>query len=158
MTTIVEFLTARLDEDEALAGIATPGPWRVETAPHRTNVVVPAEGLDRVGTTGRRLDMPPIFTGQTASISRAQWEADAQHIARHDPVRVLREVEAKRRTLARHSPILTYGSMACDGCGWDREDGHHVEDINECPELRDMASVYAEHPDFDPAWAVDVGE
>lgn len=147
---IVEFLSARLDEDEALAGLATEAPWHVETAPHRTNVIVPAAGIDRVGTTGRRLDMPPIFTGQTANISRAQWEADAQHIARHDHARVLREVEAKRAIVALHGDYDTDPCLKLDdSAAWDpalREP---------CDTLKLLAAPYANHLDFKQAWRVE---
>ena len=132
MSDIVEFLTARLDEDQA--AIEAPESWTEFDE---------AQGVRRVGVDR---------SFEVVAASTRSWRG--MHIARHDPARVLREVEAKRRILERHSPILTCGSMACDGCGWDREDGHHVEDINECPELRDMASVYADHADYEQSWSV----
>jgi len=46
------------------------------------------------------------------------------------------------------------GNGACDGCGFDQEWGPSVEHVDECPELRDMASIYDQHPDYNPAWAV----
>ncbi|GAA2532280.1 DUF6221 family protein [Streptomyces koyangensis] len=49
----------------------------------------------------------------------------ARHVALHDPARVLREVEAKRRILARHA-----------------------RDPWPCHDLRDLASAYTGHPDF----------
>ncbi|QNS08326.1 DUF6221 family protein [Streptomyces xanthii] len=49
----------------------------------------------------------------------------ALHVALHDPARILREIEAKRRILARHA----------------REPWP-------CPNVRDLASPYADHPDF----------
>ncbi len=48
----------------------------------------------------------------------------------HDPARILREVEAKRRILARHA-----------------------RDPWPCHDLPDLASPYADHPDF-PAWGM----
>ncbi|MFJ3968882.1 DUF6221 family protein [Streptomyces parvus] len=53
----------------------------------------------------------------------------AQHVALHDPARVLREIEAKRRILARHSHAP-----------WPH------------PDVQDLASPYIDHPDF-PAQA-----
>ena len=61
-------------------------------------------------------------------------EYQARHIARHDPARVLREVEAKRAILALReaspvgSPVLTFA-------------------------LCHLAAVYSGHTDYDPAWA-----
>ncbi|GGK32137.1 hypothetical protein GCM10011583_74870 [Streptomyces camponoticapitis] len=49
----------------------------------------------------------------------------ALHVALHDPARVLREIEAKRRILARHA-----------------------RDPWPCHDLRDLALPYADHPDF----------
>lgn len=145
---ITEFLTACVAEDATEAEAATSGPWHVDQIPHRTNVVVPHEGLDRIGTAGQRMDVP-IFTGQTANRGRLQWEADAAHIARHDPARVLREVAAKRRVLARHH---AGSDGSCDGCGYDQEQGPWIERLEDCPELRDMASVYADRPGYREEW------
>ena len=63
-------------------------------------------------------------------------EEQNAHIARHDPARMLREVEAKRAILA----LLASAP---------------VEDVNVGIELeiqRHMAAVWSDHPDFDPAW------
>lgn len=147
MTDIVAFLNARLDEDERryqrlvysdthwemLTTSAHLGSWtysRQHGISVAVNDAIVDAGLARMRTT---LD---------------NWQRD--HAKQW-----LAEVAAKRRILERHSPVLTYGSRACDGCGWDREDGYHVEDIEECPELRDMASVYFEHPDYEQSWSVE---
>ncbi|APS20271.1 hypothetical protein TK78_15895 [Streptomyces sp. Tue 6075] len=53
----------------------------------------------------------------------------AQHVALHDPARVLREIEAKQRILARHAHDP-----------WPYHD------------VQDLASPYVDHPDF-PAQA-----
>jgi hypothetical protein len=91
---------------------------------------------------GADIESAPYFTGP--------------HIARHDPARVLAEVAAKRRVMARHftppSPVRIYA--ACEGCGYDYGDISQRYDIGDCPELRDMAAVYADHPDYNPAWRV----
>jgi hypothetical protein len=53
--------------------------------------------------------------------------------------RVLAECEAKRR-------IVEWHRMGND-------DGYVCRNIL-CPHLAALASVYAEHPDFDPAWQI----
>ena len=58
----------------------------------------------------------------------------APHIARHDPARVLREVEAKRKIVR---------DVAC---------GFYDSDYDEAVEH--LAAVYSDHPDYDPDWAV----
>jgi hypothetical protein len=69
-----------IDRLRELDSAATPAPWEVGTG-HQSNVIREPIGIDSVGLTGRRLDMPPIFTGQTASRNRTRWEADAALIA-----------------------------------------------------------------------------
>ncbi|MEU3098534.1 DUF6221 family protein [Streptomyces sp. NPDC006967] len=77
MDDLVEWLRAQLDEDERTARAATPGPWRAGVR----------SGFDAVDGDG--------WTVCNAS------DVDVAHIARHDPARVLREIDAKRRTLIR---------------------------------------------------------
>jgi hypothetical protein len=60
-------------------------------------------------------------------------------VDQYGPIRVLREVEAKRAILARHDDQ----GFAC--CTWCHED-------SPCPDLRDLAAIYGDHPDYDPAW------
>ena len=71
MSDLIAFLSARLEEDEQIARDAGGCGWML-------NVY-------------RRRD-PGFVLDQT-------WR-DTEHIVRHDPARVLREVEAKRRRLA----------------------------------------------------------
>ncbi|WP_354643851.1 hypothetical protein [Kitasatospora camelliae] len=70
----------------------------------------------------------------------------AQKVAQeplHDPGLVadaLRRCEADRRILARHclGTGVSFYSTACDGCGYD-DCGPNVENLNDCPELLDLA-------------------
>ncbi len=70
---LVEFLRARLDEDERRARDARPGPWSLTGHPDE---VVLYSGPDEVMRGPLR---------------------DGAHIAHHNPARVLAEVDAKRR-------------------------------------------------------------
>ena len=85
MSDLVEFLRARLDEDEATARAATVGPWTVND-PEFAEAIRSADGVDVVAG-GRWGGEAPVFASTE----------DALHIARHDPARVLAETEAKRR-------------------------------------------------------------
>ncbi|MFF2077175.1 DUF6221 family protein [Kitasatospora sp. NPDC058162] len=80
----------------------------------------------------------PPWTSATPS-SAASPPATATHIARHDPARVLREVAAKRRILARHAPGPA-GACRHDRNRWP------------CADVRDLLPPYADHPDFHPRW------
>ncbi|MER5913610.1 DUF6221 family protein [Streptomyces sp. NPDC001982] len=70
----------------------------------------------------------------------------AQHVALHDPVRVLREVEAKRRVLNRHTLSPAEGDPERP---WDdRDDCQFDGDLWPCNDLLDLALPYQDHPDF----------
>lgn len=143
----MEFLTARLGEDQVAAKAATPGPWKTDDplmSDHVGSVVL----KDYVAGCSVR------------SGYRENSIQDAAHIARHDPARVLREVEAKRHVLKRHKVTAAkrdYPDLnACEGCGSKGYGyGYRTPDINDCPELRNMTSAYADHPDYNPAWRVE---
>ena len=57
----------------------------------------------------------------------------AGHIARHDPARVLREVEAKRQILQLHD------EECCAVC---------LDDVQGCPTYRALASIWCGHEDY----------
>lgn len=69
--------------------------------------------------------------------------AEAAHIARHDPARVLREVEAKRA-------IVEMCESHANAQFPDFEGGYAsaAEDA-----LTHLALVWSDHPDYRPAWA-----
>ena len=130
MTTIVEFLLARIAEDEATAGAADPACWVSDV------------------------------TWQIARVERAGAEAD--HIRRHDPARVVAECETKRRIVERCRPqyaVLYRESERLLASAFDQETmktiGHSgprwpFEDAEAI--LRDLAAVYADHPDYLEEW------
>jgi hypothetical protein len=88
---LMEFVHARLDEEEQAARVATEGPWRLgEPLPYAD----PGGGFiiesDRDEVAG------PGHSGGGV------WKPlDAQYIVRHDPARTLRDVQARRKTLIR---------------------------------------------------------
>lgn len=126
MTTLTEFLAARLDEDEAAAREASQ-----------------AIGSGEWGHGQRQV--------RSVTLTLVAETAADRHIARHDPARVLREVAAKRRVLERHSPVDMLGALYCDGCPTD-EDGYHGYKLSDCPELQNLAFIWNEHEDWDPRW------
>lgn len=136
---LVDFLRARLDEDEAAATAATPGPWWYNPGkqwldPEAFEKYDLAKGEEFVGYGG-----PHPFTGAvcaTGPASHSQSMADAAHIARvADPARVLAEVEAKRA-------VVDFADTY--------EGSFHASQF-----LSKLAAVYRNHPDFDPAWLED---
>ncbi|MEW2108684.1 DUF6221 family protein [Streptomyces albidoflavus] len=148
---LITFLRARLDEDEAVAqGTTVPLDW------HQ------GPGDDPDWTTSEMVLMwPPEH--HTPYEQDKHWrgltadpEGLAAHIARHDPARVLAEVEAKRRIMGLH-PVIG---------GWEDEGGHdlglgceccgHSEEYSDrggwCETLRLLAAAYADHPDYREEW------
>ncbi len=135
MTALTDFLLARIAEDEEVARVATRGSrW--------TGL---AGWMDREhGKSNGLPEGPCVLSGAAEVVS--EWHVgskDAEHIARHDPARVLAECEAKRRIVeawratwskAAFSPSqrLATGAMA---------------DVLEL-----LALPYADHPDYDEAW------
>jgi len=118
------FLAARLDEDAAAAVAALDGPWMTGRAQeHLSDDVIYGQSRD---WPGHIVQVCNLDYGHNS-------EADAEHIVRHDPARVLREVEAKRRVLGRHR-----------NCGFGSGYGHGGDD--NCAELDDMGSVYGGQP------------
>jgi hypothetical protein len=96
MTDIEAFLTARLDEDEAIARAASAGPWSVGGGGYEGDndgCIEGAAGQDLIRVAG-----DPGGYEAVLSIS------DAEHIVRWNPVRVLAEIAAKRAILEIHAP------------------------------------------------------
>ena len=123
--TITEFLLARIVEDEAAATAAQSAASMAyfgDTVADAMLGLAASEGADRVAV---------------------------EHFRRHNPDRVLAECEAKRRIVRKHRerPGVTGADSAPpDRCSTCRS--HRWP----CGTLRELASVYADHPDYDPAW------
>lgn len=133
MSDLVTFLRARLDEDEQVARAATPGPWRAgEPYPDAGSVGAPSGNVCNETSDG--------FVELV----------DARHIARHDPARVLAEVEAKRKIMQAHAPQhFGAGHVVCTVCEapfiGERDDWP-------CDTLRFLALPYRGHEDYQDAW------
>lgn len=134
MDELLRFLQARLDEDEAAAKAASGD----EAADWHWTPAVTAAGRAILVASGEWDD---------TDIAQVDQDADdlAEHIARHDPARVLREVAAKRALLAVYEgfshPVsllerATYPSFAEVLRG----------------QVRHLAAVYSDHPDYRGEW------
>ena len=121
--TITEFLLARIAEREEAARAASHAGPRWKTP----TVHGPIVAIDNDTEWGGD---PVVYDEGSPS------EDQAAHIALNDPAHVLAECEAKRRIVARHE--------VGDDCGyWD---------VSNCPDMRDLASVFADHPGFQDEW------
>jgi hypothetical protein len=135
---IVEFLRARLEEDEQVARAAGDGEWATEC-----------------DCEGSCADLPWCRRVESADLKiydeGGHDSSQAQHIARHDPARVLREVEAKRQIIDLADDATSLDLMV-DG---ERRIGTRdtaaepfVGDVI----LRQLASAWSDHPDYREGW------
>jgi hypothetical protein len=156
---LIAFLRARIDEDEATAKAATPGPWCWEATGDKDSswaagLVQDEDGNVLTGEIGKGEGV--IIDGVCESIDGNP--ADGAHIARHDPAREPREVAFKRAILGEHAPSPAGhapGSTGCSVCitsraGWQED---WTSDRWPCQTLRHLATVYSDHPDYRQEWA-----
>ncbi|MFE2164873.1 DUF6221 family protein [Streptomyces sp. NPDC059447] len=155
MDDLVQFLRARLDEDEQTARAASPGPWK------------PGEEHDEV------VAVDDITVAEGFALSGQQLRATVDHIARHDPARVLADVAAKRMLLDASSASCPPGCSAehafRGSCAlrWmgpvhEEDDGRWLHDdtgarfmappVTSEWTLRVSALPYSAHPDYRPEW------
>jgi len=131
MSDLVEFLRARLDEDERDAKAATPAPWEYDADDQIVYTMHDGPGGDLVGD-------------EVAYVRRRGME----HIARHDPARVLAEVEAKRRILEEASGADWLPANARD------DEPEYAYGIARAwnDALKLLALPYADHADYREEW------
>jgi hypothetical protein len=98
--------------------------------------------------------------------SSERHEADAHHIAAHDPAAVLRRCEADRRILARHEPQPNGTGFddgwQCQTCSADGGDGYQYLVPYPCPTIEDLAHAHGITPNvlagLDPPRAPEEGD
>jgi hypothetical protein len=104
----------------------------------------------RATTDGHWNDASPIPNDVSLySASGKLTVGQHRHIARHDPARVLAEVDAKRRIIEQHH----CSGVTCPRCSLGTEDGEVVFERDPCGTLRLLALPYAGHPDYRGEWA-----
>ena len=139
---LAEFLTACLDEDEAAAKAAAGPDWLEDGSP---SLVVFTRQQDE----GPRQGVRGIAW---CSNGYDDDRANMAHIARHDPARVLREVEAGRHLIADYSAVtedappdryLPTGELQPE---WAQVECLHRE-------LTRRAGVYSDRPGYRQVWA-----
>lgn len=150
---LVEFLLARIAEDEAAARAASPGGWTY-------GGVASVDGgmlYDETRTIANLVYEQPDAHDGTIVRHLLVPEADAngQHITRHDPSRVLAECEAKRRIVEMHradgAPVVDLLGMEYEFC-WTCSDSGPDAQAWPCDTIKALAAVYADHPDYRDEW------
>jgi hypothetical protein len=89
---LIAFIRAQLDDDERVAREATAGPW---TTTGNGGITHDGPSLSQTNPAFGRYVVASVGAYDRGCPNRA----DAEHIARHDPGRVLAEVAAKRAVL-----------------------------------------------------------
>ncbi|MFE7347509.1 DUF6221 family protein [Streptomyces fimicarius] len=130
MDDLMQFLRDRLDKDDQTAR-------RVESSWRQigdTGVIVASDGE------------------RAEECANGNWTGIAEHIVRHDPARILREVDAKRKITECHEPwVAGNGDTICGRCGREHIDGRPGGHFP-CQTLRLLALPYADHPDYRDDW------
>jgi hypothetical protein len=134
--TLAEFLSARLAEDERIATGVTASPWACEVLNRGT-------GKQEWVVVGHLHEFA-VLSGEVGIGWMAGLPHDGEHIARHDPARVLREVAAGRRLLAEYE--------VWDDPSLEPGQGIGIR-LGLLLALQIRATAYENHPDYDPAWA-----
>lgn len=126
------FLHARFQEEERIARDAITG------APGAVWGVM-ADEIEQVLTSwdGRTTHTPMVQFGAEDPVQLLT------HVARHDPARVLRELEAKRALLEEHRVRDDGRCRTCREAACPR---------SPCTTLRLLAVPYAGHPGYDDSW------
>ena len=145
---LVTFVRAALDRDEQVALAATAGPWwhdpgKAWLGPEAFEAYDLRKGEEFVGYG----ESP--FSGCIAATgpgSHVQSMADAEHIARWDPARVLAEVQAKRAILDLAQPAVMRALATQDP---DFRDGY----VTACEDaVKLLAQPYAGQPGWREEW------
>ena len=136
MDDLLTFLRDRLTEDEQAARAATAGPWEVDTECNEGGFLL------------RQTDGPAHVI-----YDPAPWEEngrDFEHFARHDPSRVLADVEAKRRIIELAEQVFN--------TAWSEKDdqgicfSHPIASRRMRDVLCLLALPFAGHPGYRPEW------
>ncbi|MEI5520682.1 DUF6221 family protein [Streptomyces brasiliscabiei] len=139
---LVVFLRARYDEDERIAQAAC---WDDQSDAWTARP--PQASYERYTVVDYLDDGVVAVTPENADA-----DGVGQHIARHDPARVLREIDAKRQTLAE----LEAAELAMDRASRDRDTARYNAVRAEWVVLRRVvrrdAAVYSDHPSYLEEW------
>jgi hypothetical protein len=134
---LIAFVTARLDEDEAIARELAGWPhWHHTPAvtAHGPIILIAAGEDDEIDVASVERELPEVAT----------------HIARHDPARALRQVEDGRRLLAAYAEAREPDPEATPR---ERALRMAVAEVARMLVLS-RAAVWSDHPDYKPEWAL----
>lgn len=127
--TLLEFIEARLTEDERVAR-RIESAWRCIAG---TGEIVASDGTN------------------AEVCAEAHWEGVGEHIVRHDPARVLRDVAALRSVVEDCRSAMDWAdACAAEGNPASMHARHAGSLLGV---LKTFAEVWRDHPDYDPTWS-----
>jgi hypothetical protein len=165
-TDLAAFLHARITEDEEAARRwrEDEHEWQVVGRRHLTYQSGSGENVAAIDVTNQ-----PCMWWERIYVKGDVGDL-ADHIARHDPARVLADCAAKHAILQLHQPVTytnadlgIHNATVCFTChshltepdDWpDTEEWGYplVQDQWPCRTARALAQPWADHPDYQPAW------
>jgi hypothetical protein len=163
--TVTEFLLARIAEDEATARAAG-------VTGHSWGTMIEETG------SGENIYYTVEVPGVKDSTIADMWSTDqigrdqSEHIARHDPARVLAECAAKRAIIKQHEdwPVLVEGELEMEPASSDIQsmayratrqiawmtEQEYIKRFGveppTAPMVATLAAVYADHPEYRQEW------
>lgn len=149
---IVEFIEAQLAEDQATAEAWDEAERRWQQVGQRN-----LRYDNGLGEHVQSIDVggDPMLWSESIWVKHDLDGKRTAHIARHDPARILAEVEAKRAILAEHKHVPatepSTHDFGCQICAYDR--GDYVQyGWGWCKTVLLLAAPYAGRPGFKDEW------
>lgn len=135
---LIAFIKARLAEDEQVAKACAGAPWVQDCAP-------------MVHVDPKAIRDAKWIYGKMGYVGTVEHDYDRAHMVRHDPARVLRGVEAKRRLLDTWQGITqTERPDWMDNETWRLSTAGTIILISHMTAI--MALEWAYHPDYRQEW------
>jgi len=161
---LVAFLEARIDEERRLAEAAQRYSAGIWAASRGDGLYLHPDG-PRISTGDDEHWHKSIKLGvwncddldDDCETMRSAWMAQADHIARHDPARVLADIAAKRSLIVDYRIVVANNAIE-RRVSPDDEVRAAARDLiakSLFMILRRLAAAYADHPDFRSEWRID---
>lgn len=142
---LVDFLRARLDETEAAARGASPGPWwLVQNHFEGDNVVqIRSAATEADSVHGQWTLVARLVATPDTAVTRVRMAGDSVHILAQDPQHVLADVDARRAVVTECAAVVD----ADAGADVTRRERRHANRV-----LLALVTAYRHHPAFRTEW------